>query len=500
MPQMIEMQFPAGVARGGTPSVAQGRWWDANLVRWRNGVMSPIGGWDRSTSTPFTSTVRKLFAWQSNDNARNLGILTQDGIWVETLDGMTEITPADFEGVDDDLEEGGYGTNTFGYWDFGNGRPDTFNPYAPPFAYHMANWGEDLLIVSSSDARLLYYDTSAGGDAAVVADAPLGFAGVAVTEERHVMGIGGENARRVMWSSREDHTDWDFSSLTNTAGFLDLDCLGPIRVITRVRNGILLLTEGDVWLVRYVGLPYVYGAEQIGTGCGVVSPMSVATVDDRAFWMSSTGFWVYEGGAVKRLPCDMADFVFGDFNRGIAKFTVAASINGNFPEVWFAYPSAEAAENDRIAIFNYEERWWAPARISRTAMESSGVYPFPIAAGSDGHLYRHESGWTAAGATRVGEVWAETSTQRAGTGERVLSVTRAQPDSFTGATATRFRFFGRYTPEGTEYEHGPYTAREDGWMDVRFSARDIRLRVEATRDADWSIGVMRLTAQERGRR
>jgi hypothetical protein len=37
-------------------------------------------------------------------------------------------------------------------------------------------------------------------------------------------------------------------------------------------------------------------------------------------------------------------------------------------------------------------------------------------------------------------------------------------------------------------------------MDVRFSARDVRVRVQATRDANWAIGAMRLQVQPRGKR
>ena len=42
--------------------------------------------------------------------------------------------------------------------------------------------------------------------------------------------------------------------------------------------------------------------------------------------------------------------------------------------------------------------------------------------------------------------------------------------------------------------------QRDGWTDCRFSGRDIRLRVEATQDADWGIGEMRFDVKPGGRR
>jgi hypothetical protein len=79
-------------------------------------------------------------------------------------------------------------------------------------------------------------------------------------------------------------------------------------------------------------------------------------------------------------------------------------------------------------------------------------------------------------------------------------VRSAQPDSFEGATKTQFKFYARFTREGEETIHGPYTTRSDGYMDVRFQARDVRLRVEATEDDNWTVGNMRLDATPRGRR
>ena len=118
----------------------------------------------------------------------------------------------------------------------------------------------------------------------------------------------------------------------------------------------------------------------------------------------------------------------------------------------------------------------------------------------EGHIYQHETGFLADGVTRVGDVYAESGTMALGAGEQAMSITRAQPDSFTGATKTRFKFYTRMTREGAETTHGPFTTRSDGYMDVRFQARDIRLRVEATSDQDWTIGNMRLDGTGRGRR
>ena len=39
------IDIPAGVYRHGTDLEGAGRWRDVNLVRWRNGSLGPVGGW-----------------------------------------------------------------------------------------------------------------------------------------------------------------------------------------------------------------------------------------------------------------------------------------------------------------------------------------------------------------------------------------------------------------------------------------------------------------------
>ena len=42
---LVELRLPAGVARNGTEYQNKGRWIDAQLVRWFEGTMRPVGGW-----------------------------------------------------------------------------------------------------------------------------------------------------------------------------------------------------------------------------------------------------------------------------------------------------------------------------------------------------------------------------------------------------------------------------------------------------------------------
>jgi hypothetical protein len=113
--------------------------------------------------------------------------------------------------------------------------------------------------------------------------------------------------------------------------------------------------------------------------------------------------------------------------------------------------------------------------------------------GADGHLYQHEVGWLDAGASRGGSVFVESAAQQLpGAGDRCLNVLGGQLDSGSGYDATQIRAYTRETHDDPiEYEEGPFQAYSDGWVECRFSGRDIRLRIEQIRDQQWSVGEMR---------
>jgi hypothetical protein len=342
--------------------------------------------------------------------------------------------------------------------------------------------------------------TSSGGTSTNPA-VPTNNRGVIVTPERYVVcfGCDGES-RRVGWSGQEDYTEWNFSSATTTAGFIDLDTQSKIVMAAKVREGTLFFTEEEVWLMKYIGLPYIYGFERIGFGCGLIAPKALATFSGRCIWMSSSGFWIFDGGYVKPLPSDVGNYVVQDMDPAAGLLYTHGSENGTFNEVWFWYPSVGNSIPDQYVCYNYMEGWWGLGAMTRTAASPSGIYPYPIASDGDNYLYYHENGWTAAGVPLIGSRYAETGSLNLANGENLMTVMQAITDSGYGYASTELTFFASTTPEAAETTAGPYTPRSSGYTDVRVTGREIRYRVEATEDAPWSVGDIRLDLTPRGKR
>lgn len=209
-------------------------------------------------------------------------------------------------------------------------------------------------------------------------------------------------------------------------------------------------------------------------------------------WFDQSGFMVYEGGSMRPIQCPVLDFFKADIDPTYGSVVSHASENGVFDEAWFFYPSAGQTECDKYIIFNYNEGWWVTGDLSRTAAFPAGANKYPLMAGVDNNLYAHEDGWTDAGNSRVGDIWMETGALSIGQGDRGFEVKQMLPATGFGYDTLKVTVYGKQTPDGSERTFGPYTPRSDGYMDMRVSARDIRVRFEATEDGDWGIGKMRL--------
>ena len=344
-------------------------------------------------------------------------------------------------------------------------------------------------------------DTTGTGGTLTMANVPIGNRGVIVTQERHAVLFGcGGNTRRVAWSDREDYNNWNFADATNTAGYLDLETESEIIMAATVREGVLIWTEDEAWLMRSVGLPYVYGIERIGYGCGLMAPKSFATFAGRCVWMGREGFWIYDGGYVKPLPCDVGAYVFENIDPVSGLNYTNGSENNVFPEAWFWYPERGSAVPNRYVVYNYAEGWWTIGEMTRTAACGAGVFSRPIASDDNGDLYYQEDGWTAAGAPLIGSRWAESGALNLQQGNTMTFIRQALTDSGYGYNTTALTFYSSFTPEGTEKTSGPYLARPNGYTDTRVLGRDFRVRLEATIDGEWSVGEMRLDLVPQGSR
>jgi hypothetical protein len=406
---------------------------------------------------------------------------------------LKDITPTTFTpGNADASLLVGYGYNKYGNFAYGVARPDT-GEIINAATWSMDTWGEYWVGCCTSDGQLLEWQLgfTTPTKAVALVNAPTSCAAVMTTSERFVFALGASgNPRLVAWSDQEDNTTWS-PAANNQAGSFELTTVGSILAGKRVRGVNLIFTDVDVHTSSYIGQPFVFSFEKAGSGCGLIGPQAVAAIDTAAIWMSRSGFWIYDG-YVKPLPSDIGDFVFSNMNFEQAS-KVYAVHNSKFGEIWWFYTSSASTENDSYCIYNYRENHWSLGTLSRLAGVDKGVFNNPLMVSSDGFIYEHEVGFAYDGAS----VYAESGPVQLGNGDNVMAVRQVVPDeSNLGDAVVSFK--SRLYPTGAQTSFGPYSAANP--TSVRFSGRQINMKVTGDTLADWRVGVMRLDAVPMGKR
>lgn len=493
---LIPLKIPPGVYRVGTDYEGSNRWRDANLIRWHQGSMRPVGGWrDRTdASSSFTAAPRAMHAWVDNSaDSKMVFGSANELVYVSGAGVITDITPSGFTTGNDDAQQNtGFGGSFYGTSYYGVSRPTT-GGFAECDVWSLDNWGEYLVGCSTSDGKLYEWTLNTATPAAQIANSPTSCKSLVVTEERFIFALQADgNPRKIAWCDREDNTTWS-ADATNEAGDIELQSNGEIMCAARMRGRTIIVTTTDAHIATYQGPPYVYGFERVGTSCGTVSRNSLVALDQGAFWMGSEGFYMFDGSTAKMMPCDVQDYIFDDINTNQASKTFGIH-NSEFGEIWWFYPSGNGKEIDKYVAFDYLENHWEVGELNRTTGCDQGVFGHPIWIDETGVLYDHEiQGASHDSATP----FAETGPISIGAGENIMKVNNLIPDEATQGDVQAI-FKTRFHPNDTERSYGPFTMSNP--TSVRFSGRQVRMRVEATSNADFRVGTMRVNAEQGGRR
>jgi hypothetical protein len=518
---LIPLKLPAGIFKNGTDFENSNQWRDGNLVRWVEGSLRPVGGWQlrnaviQASQLPFgtgnfgaglfggqtamNEPPRGMIAWADNSYDTRIAIGSANILYsINQLGNAYDITPPSLAtGRIDASNNLAFGGAPFGTGNFGVQRPAT-GAILEATTWSLDTWGEYLVGCASTDGTIWEWQLNTAVDPVAVANAPTDNGAIVVTEERFIFALGaGGNPRKVQWCDREDNTTWT-PAATNEAGDIELQTQAAIQCGLRVRGRTLILTEEDAHIATYQGAPFVYGFERVGTSCGVISRKAATQAADGAFWMGHGAFFLFNGSNAQKITCTVTDYVFDDINYNQAS-KVYAVHNNKFGEVWWFYPSSNSLENDRYAVFNYIENYWNVGEIRRTAGIDSGVYPNPIWSDWDGNLYNHEYGHRHQDRSNnySYDVYVESAPISLGNGDQVMKVTDLIPDEATQGDVT-VKFKTRLHPNDTERTYGAYTMSNP--TSVRFTGRQIRMRIETTSTDDWRVGVMRIEANGGGRR
>lgn len=487
------LRLPPGVVKNGTTYQSRGRWVDAHLVRWSEGVLRPVGGWTTlkdsgGSDLVATGTPRGAHSWRADDGGTWLAVGTVGSAVTKAYAllgfGLTDITTAGFPSCAKDatyVTQGNYGQGAYGRGLYGKGS--AVGQLSEADVWHFDNFGQSLVGLATCDGRPLSWDLNTANDFVAIAGAPTGVRGLVVTPERFLFALGQTSDRRkVAWPDQSTLTTWTPTG-SNQAGSYTIQSKGVLMAGRRTTSQTLLFTDEDVHAAKYIGLPLVYTFKQVGDNCGLIGPNAVVVMGNTAYWMGRKQFFKYDG-VVLPLPSEVSDYVFGDLATA-QRYKITAWAVPEFNEIWWFYPSASSIENDRYVIYNVLERHWSVGRLARNAGVPSGVLAAPVLLASDGKFYQHETGESRGSETP----YVESGPIEVGDGERFLDMQTLLPDEKTlGDTSASF--YVTDAPTESETLYGPYSLANP--TSVRFQTRQMRVRFQEVRQTAWRIGVPRL--------
>ena len=198
--------------------------------------------------------------------------------------------------------------------------------------------------------------------------------------ETTIGNTGTQDDMFIRFSDQEDINDYAATSI-NKAGDFRLQDGTKIIGALKAKESILVWTDNALYTMKFVGAPFTFGFEQVGTNCGLIGKNAAIEIDGVAFWMSPNGFFMFDG-TVKSLPCSVEDFVYDNIDTTKGQ-QVTAGLNNLFTEVTWYYPSTNSEYNNKYVVFNYGEQMkggvWYIGTEARTSWIDAVVYPKPFA-------------------------------------------------------------------------------------------------------------------------
>jgi hypothetical protein len=108
------LEIPPGVVATATKKMRSSNWAEANLVRWVEGQMAPVGGQAQYAYPLFASRCRAVHSWYGLSGIRYIAYLCERNIYVDAGGALSEITPLDGLEPPISASVGGYGDGNYG--------------------------------------------------------------------------------------------------------------------------------------------------------------------------------------------------------------------------------------------------------------------------------------------------------------------------------------------------------------------------------------------------
>lgn len=92
---MVPLKLPPGVDVQETPLLAEARWVQSQLVRFKDGMLQKLGGWTQLIAQALIGTCRGMFTWEDFASVNYLILGTEQRLTVYTFGAFSDVTPVE---------------------------------------------------------------------------------------------------------------------------------------------------------------------------------------------------------------------------------------------------------------------------------------------------------------------------------------------------------------------------------------------------------------------
>jgi hypothetical protein len=310
---------------------------------------------------------------------------------------------------------GGYGSGAYGYGTTTSVAPTTGTQITAS-NWTLDNWGEVLIAVAINNPAtnvapfqpIYQWDPAAGSPIATVLPyAPAVNDGAFVAmPQRQIIAWGSsftgiQDPLLIRWCDVNNYNVW-IGQVTNQAGSYRIPRGSKIVGALQSSQQALIWTDLDVWSMQYIGPPYVYSFNQVGSKCGLISRKAAASFNGVVYWMGPSQFFSLTSSGVEPVACPIWDVIFQDLDsKNLDKIRVA--VNSRFGEISWFYPTlSSGGEVTAYVKYNAVLQQWDFGNMGRSAWIDQSVLGPPIGSDPSSLLtYQHEMSTDAAGSPLV---------------------------------------------------------------------------------------------------
>tara|TARA_R110000868_G_scaffold102492_9_gene282212 strand:+ start:2483 stop:4573 length:2091 start_codon:yes stop_codon:yes gene_type:complete len=413
----------------------------------------------------------------------------------------------------------GYGVGAYGSGGYGTGTaviPST-GTAIPASDWTLDNWGAFLLAcpigpITPPFQPIYQWDSETGSPiASVIPNAPVVNDGMFVAmPQRQIIAWGStftgiQDPLLIRWCDVNNYDDWT-GTVTNQAGSYRLPKGSKIVGCIQGPQQALVWTDLNVWSMQYIGQPYVYSFNEIGSGCGMIARKAAASFNGVVYWMGPSQFFSLTGTGVQPVACPIWDVIFQDLDQTqTSKIRVA--VNSRFGEITWYYPTmSSGGEVTAYVKLNANLQTWDFGTLGRSAWVDQSVLGPPIGADPTSlYLYQHETSTNADGQAMNSSF--QTGYYAMAEADVLTFVDQVWPDmkwGYYGGTQNAtvdITFYVANYPGETPRTYGPYAVTESTkFITPRFRGRLVSINISSNDIGSfWRIGNMRYRLESDGK-